>query len=52
MFPPGLARLVTNPLATGSLIEVKTRGIAVDAFLMARIAGVDEATIRSTFRED
>jgi len=50
MFPPGLAKLATNPLETGSLIEAKTMGIVLDAFLIARIAGVVGATMRSTFR--
>ena len=38
MFPPGRARLATNPLPTGSVSCVITMGIVVVASLAARVA--------------
>ena len=40
MFPPGRARLATNPAPTGSIAVVMTIGIVWVAFLAARAAGV------------
>jgi hypothetical protein len=49
-FPPGLARLLTNPLPTGSPTASMTIGIVFVAFRAARAAGVAEAAMTSTFR--
>ena len=49
MFPPGRARLVTSPVATGSPTAIMTSGIDEAAFLTASEAGVPAVTITSTF---
>ena len=50
MFPPGRARLVTNPCAMGSPTFAMTIGMSLVACWTARIAGVDAVTMTSTFR--
>ena len=47
MFPPGRARVETNPLATGSPAGAITMGISLVARLAATTAGVREATMMS-----
>ena len=49
-FPPGLARLATSPLPTGSLWFVMMMGIVDVARLAALGAGVPVATMTSTLR--
>ena len=39
MFPPGLARLATNPWPTGSVVFHLTIGIVVVTCFAARVAG-------------
>ena len=46
-FPPGRARLATNPRPTGSVAFIMTIGTVPVAFLAARIAGSIDATITS-----
>src|SRR5258706_225977 len=48
IFPPGRARLVTNPLPTGSGSCKKTMGIVVVASLAARVSVAPVVTITST----
>ena len=48
MFPPGRARLVMMPCATGSPTPVMTTGIVPAACLAASAAGVPLVRIRST----
>ena len=48
--PPGLAKLFTSPLATGSDENIITTGIDFVAFFAAREATVPAATMRSTLR--
>src|SRR5262249_11658322 len=48
MLPPGLERLVTRPLFTGSATRIMTIGIVGVAFLAAWTDGVFMATITST----
>ncbi len=48
--PPGLAKLSTNPSATGSVPILKMTGIVFVAFLKATASGVEEATRTSTLR--
>ena len=48
MLPPGLERLRTRPLFTGSAMRVMTIGIVALAFLAACTDGVFAATITST----
>jgi hypothetical protein len=48
--PPGLARLFTSPLATGSDENIITTGIDFVAFFAATEATVPAATMRSTLR--
>ena len=48
MLPPGLERLRTRPLFTGSAMRVMTMGIVVLAFLAACTDWVFTATITST----
>jgi len=50
MFPPGRAKLATNPLPTGSLLAVITMGMLWVACRTARTACEPPATITSTFR--
>src|SRR5262245_32820113 len=50
MFPPGRARLATNPLPTGSGSCVMTMGIVAVAALAARVGVGPGVTITSTFR--
>src|SRR5262249_15111223 len=50
MFPPGRARLATNPLLTGSVSFAMTMGIVVVASLAARVANVPVVTTTSTLR--
>ena len=50
MFPPGRARLATNPLATGSLSLVMTMGIVTVAALAGRVADGPAVTMTSTLR--
>ena len=50
MFPPGRARLATNPLATGSLSDDMTMGIVLVASLAARFAVEPPETMTSTLR--
>ena len=47
-FPPGRAKLVTNPAPTGSLTLAKTIGIVLVVFLAARAGSVEFVTITST----
>jgi hypothetical protein len=47
-FAPGRARLVTSPAPTGSKTCAKMIGIAVVAFLAARVPGIVNAMITST----
>jgi hypothetical protein len=49
MFPPGRARLPTNPDPTGSPTPTMTIGIAVVAFLAASVACPADVTMTSTF---
>src|SRR5262245_33250489 len=49
IFPPGRARLATNPLPTGSLSCAMTMGIVTVASLAARVDGGPFATMMSTF---
>ena len=48
-FPPGRARLVTNPSRTGSLIPMKTIGIVLVRSLAVRARNVLAVTMMSTF---
>src|SRR5207245_3230822 len=49
IFPPGRARLATNPNSTASLTPAMTMGIVVVAFLTARTVGFPpEVTMTST----
>jgi hypothetical protein len=48
--PPGRARLLTSPIATGSTAATNTTGIARAAFLVSSTDEVPEATSTSTFR--
>jgi hypothetical protein len=48
--PPGRARLVTSPVATGSPGSSMTMGIEVVALLAAWAGGVDAVTMMSTLR--
>ena len=50
MFPPGRARLATNPVPTGSPSLVMTMGIVVVASLAARVAAGPAETMMSTLR--
>ena len=50
MFPPGRARLATNPLPTGSLSNAMTMGIVEVASLAARVAVGPPVTMMSTLR--
>ena len=50
MFPPGRAKLATNPLPTGSLLAVITMGMLWVACWTARTACEPPATITLTFR--
>src|SRR5215510_14489219 len=51
MLPPGRARLLTNPAATGSTAScIKTTGIVLVAFLAAMVAGVAIVSSTSTLR--
>ena len=50
MFPPGRARLATNPLPTGSLSNVMTMGIVLVASLAARVSAGPAVTMTSTLR--
>ena len=50
MFPPGRARLATNPLPTGSLSCVMTMGIVAVASLAARVGTEPGVTMMSTLR--
>ena len=50
MFPPGRARLATNPLPTGSLSCAMTMGIVAVASLAARVAVGPAVTMTSTLR--
>src|SRR5215510_318587 len=50
MFPPGRARLATNPFATGSLSCVMTIGIVAVAFLAGPVAPKPPVTMISTLR--
>ena len=47
MFPPGCAKLLTNPEPIGSLAGAITIGIVAVAFCAAATAGVASATIKS-----
>jgi len=47
MFPPGRARLCTNPEAIGSASMTKTMGIVLVARRAARIAAVPDRTMTS-----
>ena len=49
MFPPGRAKLATNPLPTGSVAEPMTIGMVNVACCAAWLACVPAVTIRSTF---
>src|SRR4029077_20438830 len=49
-FPPGRARLATNPWPTGSETATATMGIVVVACFAARAAGPPVVTMRSTLR--
>src|SRR5437867_3308141 len=48
--PPGRARLVTKPEATGSATTVMTTGMVLVACATARMAGVEPTTMTSTLR--
>ena len=48
MFPPGCARLATNPAPTGSALDAMTMGMVLVACLAARAAAVVPATMMST----
>ena len=50
MFPPGRARLVTNPLATGSPSCIITIGVVTLASLAARVADEPAVTMTSTLK--
>ena len=50
MFPPGRARLATNPLPTGSLSCAMTMGIVAVASLAARVSVEPAVTMTSTLR--
>jgi hypothetical protein len=50
MFPPGRARLVTIPVATGSMEATRTMGIVVVARLASGTDGVPDAIRISTLR--
>src|SRR5262249_5524970 len=50
MLPPGLARLSTNPVATGSMASTITIGVVLVAFCAAAIAGLSPATMTSVLR--
>jgi hypothetical protein len=49
-FPPGRARLVTNPLSTGSLSDAMTMGIVAVASLAGAVAPDPPVTMTSTLR--
>ena len=50
MLPPGRARLATRPVSTGSAATLPvTIGMVAVACLAAKLAGVPDATMRSTF---
>ena len=49
-FPPGLARLATSPVATGSPVPVMTMGIVPVSCLAAPTATVLDVTMMSTLR--
>ena len=49
-FPPGRARLVTRPEATGSPLDAMTIGMVVVACLAACVPGVPWVTMTSTFK--
>lgn len=48
-FPPGLARLATNPAPSGSTAQSITIGIFVVARLASAMMGLIGTTITSTF---
>jgi len=48
--PPGRARLVTSPVATGSITPAMTIGMVAVACFAAWIAGGAYVTMMSTFR--
>ena len=50
MLRPGLARLATSPVATGSNVATNTTGVWPAASLAGSTDGVPEATIMSTLR--
>ena len=50
ILPPGLARLATSPVATGSKVATNTTGIWPAASLAGNTDGVPEARIMSTLR--
>ena len=50
IFPPGCARLATNPFPTGSLSCAMTMGIVFVAFLAGRVAAGPLVTMPSTLR--
>ena len=50
MLPPGRARLVTKPLATGSFATAMTIGIVRVAFLAARVAWLPATMMMATLR--
>ena len=50
MFPPGRARLATNPVVTGSMAATMTIGSSAVACFAAWIAGVPLVTMTFTFR--
>ena len=50
MFPPGRARLATNPFPTGSVSCPMTMGIVAVASLAGRVAAGPPETITSTLR--
>ena len=50
IFPPGRARLATNPEPTGSLSFAITMGIVAVASLAGRVAAAPAVTITSTLR--
>src|SRR5215813_5099759 len=52
IFPSGRARLETSPSPTGSPTEANTMGIVGLAFLAAKIAAGEKATMTSTFETD
>ena len=50
MLPPGLARLSTNPVATGSMASTITIGVVLVAFCAASPVHQSSLTIRSPIR--